>query len=79
MKRHFGQSLAYALAMFCYAAAIATAVAAFFYGSNRPSDPVHASLIAAVVFFLGCGVVLHVIGTARLKGLLSDRRHLEDD
>jgi hypothetical protein len=34
-------------------------------------DPVHASLMASSVFFAGVGVVLYVMGTARLQGLLS--------
>ena len=79
MKRHLGQRVAFVAAMLCYAAAVASAIAALLYESTQASDPVHASLIAAVVFFIGCGIVLLVIGTARLKGILSGRHHVEDD
>lgn len=79
MKTHPGQRVAFAVAMFCYLAAIVTAISAVLYTSAKPSDPVHASLIAAVVFFIGCGVVLHVIGRARLKGILSGREHRDGD
>jgi hypothetical protein len=33
--------------------------------------------MASAVFFVGCGVVLHVIGTARLAGVLSGSGDLE--
>lgn len=42
------------------------------------NDPVRGSLMAAVVFFVGCGVVLHIIGTANLKGVLSGSGEIED-
>ena len=42
-----------------------------FYSSDTGGDPIRASLMAAVVFFIGCGVVLQVFGTARLRGVLS--------
>ncbi|MCG6965111.1 MAG: hypothetical protein LJE59_01205 [Chromatiaceae bacterium] len=73
MKTHPAQRIAFALALLCYGAAVAGAVAAFVYESGMANDPIRASLIAAVVFFVGCGVVLQVIGTARLKGILSGR------
>ena len=71
MKNPLGQRIAFAVAKLCYAAAVASAFTAFLYQSTSSGDPVRASLIAAVVFFVGCGVVLHIIGTARLKGVLS--------
>jgi len=71
MKTHPAQRIVFAIALLCYAAAVACAVSAVVYQSDTPNDPIRASLMAAVVFFVGCGVVLHVIGTARLKGILS--------
>ena len=78
-NRHPGQKIAFALAVLCYLAAVGCAVGAAVYDSGRPSDPIQASLMASVVFFIGCGVVLHVIGTARLKGLLSGTEHRAED
>ena len=72
MKRHLGQKIAFAFAILCYLAAIGCAVTAFLL----PGDgdvPIRGAFMASVVFFVGCGIVLHVIGTARLKGLLSDK------
>jgi hypothetical protein len=40
-------------------------------------NPIRASLTASVVFFVGCGLVLHVSGTARLAGVLSGSGDLE--
>lgn len=71
MKKPIGQRISLAIAALCYAAAIACAVAAFVYDGATPADPVRAALMASVVFFVGCGVVLQVIGNARLKGILS--------
>jgi len=79
LKKPLGQRFAFAVAILCYAAAVVSAFAAFLYQSNLLGDPVRASLMAAVVFFVGCGVVLHVIGTARLEGILSGSGHIEDD
>jgi hypothetical protein len=78
MKKHLGQRIALAMAILCYIAAGASALAVFLYQSAVPSDPVRASLIAMVVFFVGCGVVLHVIGRSRLKGVLSGSGDIED-
>jgi hypothetical protein len=75
MQRHFAQRLAFALAVLCYLAALGCGVAAVVYDSATAGDPVRAALMASVVFFIGCGVVLHVIATTRLKGILSGREH----
>lgn len=79
MKKPLGQKIAYGVAILCYAAAVASALAAFLYQSPLSNDPIRASLMAAVVFFVGCGVVLHVIGTARLNGILSGSGNIDDD
>lgn len=79
VKKPLGQRIAFAVAILCYAAAVASALAAFLYQSAPSDDPVRASLMAMVVFFIGCGVVLHIIGTARLKGVLSGSGHVNDD
>jgi len=71
MSRPIAQKITLLVAGLSYAGALACALGAFFYPSQREDDPIVASLMAAVVFFVGCGVVLQVIGTARLQGLLS--------
>lgn len=79
MKKPLGQRIAFTAAIFCYAGAVASAAAAFLYQSPLSDDPIRASLMATVVFLVGCGVVLHIIGTARLKGVLSGSGHIDDD
>jgi uncharacterized membrane protein YhiD involved in acid resistance len=71
MQRNLGQRIAYVCALLCYGAAVASALGAYLFDSPTPQDPIRASLMASVVFFIGCGVVLHVIGKAKLHGLLS--------
>lgn len=78
MKKPLGQRIVFIVALLCYAAAITSAFAAFLYQSTPPNDPVRASLMAAVVFFVGCGVVLHIISTTRLKGVLSGSGDIDD-
>ena len=69
--RHKAQTVALFFAVLSYLAAVGAALAAFMHDGELPADPIRASLMASVVFFVGCGVVLHVIGTARLSGILS--------
>jgi len=78
MKKPLAQRIAFVTAVLCYAAGIGCALGAFFYQSAMDSDPIRASLMAAVVFFVGCGVVLQVIGTARLSGVLSGSGPISD-
>ena len=77
MQRPLGQKIAYAIAILCYALGLASALGALFYPADTPQDPIRASLMASVVFFVGCGVVLHVIGKAKLNGVLSGSGDLE--
>lgn len=77
MQRPLGQKIAYVIAMLCYALGAASALGAVFYPAETAQDPIRASLMASVVFLVGCGVVLHVIGTARLNGVLSGSGDLE--
>jgi hypothetical protein len=71
MRRPLVQNIVFGIALICYAAAAACAVGAALYETEIKNDPIVASLMASVVFFIGCGAVLHVIGRARLRGLLS--------
>ncbi len=79
-KKTFGQKIAYLMAMLSFLAAAGCVVAVFVYQTTMELDPIRGSLMASVVFFIGVGVVLYVIGTARLKGLLSlDRDNSGDN
>lgn len=79
MHRPIGQKIANVIAILCYTLGAASALGAMFYRAEVPQDPVHASLMASVVFFIGCGVVLHVIGMARLAGVLSGDGEIKED
>jgi hypothetical protein len=71
MKPNLIQKIVFILAWLCYLGAAGFAVAAFAYEPDRSGDPVHASFMASVIFFAGCGIVLHVIARTRLQGLVS--------
>lgn len=71
MSKPIGQKIALGIAVLSYACAVAFVLAALLYESTSQEDPVRAAFMASVVFFIGCGVVLQVIGTARLTGVLS--------
>ncbi|MCU7930291.1 MAG: hemerythrin family protein [Candidatus Thiodiazotropha sp. (ex Codakia rugifera)] len=71
-KRRPIQKVLIAIAVISYLAAIACGVAAFFFGEGA-NDPITASLMASVVFFVGVGIVLHVIGNTDLPNLKIDR------
>lgn len=71
MTRTFGQKITHVVAILCLAAAVASGIAAVAYEPRAEMDPIHASLMASAFFFGSCAVVLYVIGSTRLKGLLS--------
>lgn len=70
MEKHLGQKIAFVFAVLSYLAAAGCVIAAIML-PGASNDPIRAAFMASVVFFAGCGIVLHVIGTARLKGILS--------
>lgn len=70
MEKNLGQKIAIVFAALCYLAAAGCAVAAYLQPGTG-YEPIRAAFMASVVFFVGSGIVLHVIGTARLKGILS--------
>jgi cytochrome b subunit of formate dehydrogenase len=67
------QKFIFVIAVLSYVAAAGTGVAAYLH-VGPANDPIEAALMASVVFFAGCGVVLHVIATTRLKGLLTPQK-----
>ena len=79
MSKPIGQKIALGFAVLSYICAVACVLGAFLYTDKNPNDAVRAALMASVVFFVGCGVVLQVIGTARLKGLLSGSGDIDPD
>ena len=79
MSKPIGQKIALGFAVLSYIGAIVCVLGAVFYTDKDPNDAVRAALMASVVFFVGCGVVLQVIGTARLKGLLSGSGEYDPD
>ncbi|OOY46867.1 hypothetical protein BOW13_07225 [Solemya velum gill symbiont] len=56
------------IAVVCYLAAVICGIAAF-YLDGEVNPPVIASLMASVVFFIGSGIVLHVIATVNMPDL----------
>jgi hypothetical protein len=68
--RGVGQRVAFASAMVFYAGALACLIAlAIWLKPLGGEHPVIASLAASIVFFIGGGIVLHVIGRADLPNL----------
>lgn len=69
-RRGIGQKAASVTAIVFYLCAVGCIIAAFYYNHQLGSDnPVVASLMASVVFFVGAGIVLHVIGKVDLPDL----------
>ena len=71
MQTTLGQKITYIIAMLCYLSTLGFVLGSVLYQPVMENDPVHASLMATAFFFLSCGIVLHFIAKARLKGLLS--------
>jgi hypothetical protein len=68
--RGIGQRIAFGLALLFYAGALSCAVALGVWLTPLGVEhPVIASLAASIVFFIGGGIVLHVIGRANLPRL----------
>lgn len=67
-KRGYIQKLLLVIAVINYLAAVACGIAAGYPGTGF-SDVVDASLMASVVFFLGVGIVLHVLANANIPDL----------
>lgn len=64
------QKVSFIIAIISYLAAIGCIGATYYYTSELGSEhPVVASFGAAVVFFIGVGIVLHVIGRVNLPDL----------
>lgn len=65
-----GQRVAYGVALGSYLCAVLCLAGVFIWlGDLGSQHPVIASLGASLVFFVGVGIVLHVIGRANLPSL----------
>lgn len=62
------QKILMVIAFISYFSAIFCGGAAFYFGEGS-QDPIAASLMASVVFFVGVGIVLQVIGSSNLPNL----------
>jgi hypothetical protein len=71
MEKALGQKISMVIAVLCYIAGAACAAVAAFYPFPTPDNVIQASFMASVVFFVGCGIVLHAIATTRLKGIIT--------
>lgn len=71
-KRRPIQKMLIVIAVISYLAAVGCAVAAVYMGVGS-DDPIVASLMASVVFFVGVGIVLQVIGSVSLPNLKIER------
>lgn len=67
-KPKLWQKFTVLLAYLSYLCAMGAGLTATSRGAGS-DDPIFASLLASVVFFLGVGIVLHVIGRANLPDL----------
>ncbi len=64
------QKISFVLAILCYIASTTSVAATFYYyGQLGGKSPIVASMGATAVFFLGAGIVLHVIGRSNLPDL----------
>ena len=64
------QKICLVIALLSYVAAVACIAAAiYWHGQLGGNSVIVASLGASVVFFVGVGIVLHVIGRANLPNL----------
>ncbi len=69
-QRKLGQKIALVIAVICYVAAVVCVAAVAYWGNQLGSNhPVVGSLAASVVFFIGVGVVLQVMGSISIPDL----------
>ncbi len=73
--RRISQKVSLAIAYLCYFTALLALLSAGYQVTlARTQDPIFASLLAAVVFFIGCGIVFQVIGNVNLPDLKIDEK-----
>lgn len=68
--QRISQKVSFVVAIIFYVAAVVCIAAVVYYGNTLgKEDPIVAALAATVVFFVGAGIVLHVMGKANLPNL----------
>jgi hypothetical protein len=72
MKRHFAQKIALFFAILCYLGAVGVFIGLLMLPAGT-EPPIRGSFMASIVFFISCGIVLQVIGNARLQGIISGK------
>ncbi len=69
-KRGIGQKIVFVIALGSYLMALACAsISAYLYIDAAPNDPIVAAFAASVVFFVGTGIVLHMMARTDLPDL----------
>lgn len=69
-KRGIGQKVVFGLAVICYLMALACVLmSTYLYLGATANDPVVAAFAASVVFFIGSGIVLHMMASTDLPDL----------
>lgn len=79
MKRQtLAQKISVIIAFISYLAATACIIGLYFYYDGEGmNNPISASLMASTVFFIGTGIVLHVMGKCDLPVLRFDSQDKE--
>ena len=68
-KPNLGQRISFGVAIVSYITGAGCGLYALIQGQEALGKSVYASFLASVVFFVGVGVVLHVIGKTDLPSL----------
>ena len=69
-NRKIGQKISLVFSITCYLMSLVTvAFGAYWWTNYGTSNPIFASAIASVIFFISCGVVLQVIANTNLPDL----------
>ena len=66
-ERRLSQKISLFFSIFCYLMSVAAVVFAFVWKAEHGTqDPIFASALASIFFFVSCGFVLHYIANANL-------------
>lgn len=69
-KRGTGQKIVFVMAVICYVMALGCVLlSTYLYTDAVPNDSVVAAFAASVVFFIGAGIVLHMMARTDLPDL----------
>ena len=69
-NRKIGQKISLVFSILCYFMSLVTvAFGVYWWDAHGTSNPIFASAIASVIFFISCGVVLQVMANVNLPDL----------